>query len=104
MLVSVPLFLEYETVLTRPELLLALDLDRELVLGALDYLMGFVEPVRLEYLWRPQLNDPADEMVLETAINGRADYLVTFNDRDFRSAGRFGIRLATPAAFLEVMK
>ena len=32
-----------------------------------------VEPVRIHYLWRPQLRDPEDEMVLETAVNGRAD-------------------------------
>ena len=31
-----------------------------------------------------RIPDPNDEMVLETAINGRADAIVTFNDRDFR--------------------
>ncbi|CAK0740382.1 hypothetical protein CCP3SC1_50037 [Gammaproteobacteria bacterium] len=38
----------------------------------------FVEPVHLYYLWRPQLRDPADEMVLEAALNGRADALVNY--------------------------
>lgn len=52
--------------------------------------------------WRPQLRDPNDEMVLEAAINGRADALVTYNIRDFRDAGpRFGIRIARPADLLE---
>ncbi|KJV08915.1 twitching motility protein PilT, partial [Elstera litoralis] len=68
MLVSVPLFLEYEAVLTRPQHLLACGLSTSAVTNFLDYLAGLVEPVQLHYLWRPQLGDVADEMVLETAI------------------------------------
>ncbi len=100
MLASVPLFLEYEAVLTRPEHLLAGRLTEQGVIGFLNYLAGLVEPVRLHYLWRPQLSDVADEMVLETAINGRADYIVTFNVGHFGPAGRFGIEIVTPAAVL----
>jgi predicted nucleic acid-binding protein len=31
------------------------------------------EPVPTHFLWRPQLRDPNDEVVLEAAVNGRAD-------------------------------
>ncbi|MFA5122508.1 putative toxin-antitoxin system toxin component, PIN family [Zavarzinia sp.] len=96
MLVSVPLFMEYEAVLSRAEHLLAARLTVREVSGFLDYLAGLVEPVRLHYLWRPQLGDIADEMVLETAINGRADCLVTFNTRHFGPAARFGIEVIRP--------
>jgi putative PIN family toxin of toxin-antitoxin system len=96
MLMSVPLFLEYEAVLTRPEHLLAANLTTEEVIGFLDYLASRVEPVKLHYLWRPQLGDVADEMVLETAINGRADCIVTFNTRHFEPAKRFGIAVIWP--------
>jgi len=96
MLVSVPLFLEYEAVLTRPEHLKAADLTETQVTMFLDYLAGLVEPVKLHYLWRPQLIDVADEMVLETAINGRADCIVTFNCRHFVPASRFGIDIIWP--------
>jgi len=41
----------------------------ELVQEFLDYMAGPIEPVKLHYLWRPQLSDVADEMVLETAID-----------------------------------
>jgi len=96
MLASVPLFLEYEGVLTRPQHLIASQLSEREVLAFLDYLAGLIEPVKLHYLWRPQLTDVADEMVLETAINGRADCIVTFNTRHFLAASRFGIAVMWP--------
>ncbi len=95
-MVSVPLFFEYEAVLTRPEHLLASRLTARQATEFLDYLAGIAEPVKLHYLWRPQLSDVADEMVLETAINGRADCIVTFNTRHFGPAARFGIDLIWP--------
>jgi predicted nucleic acid-binding protein len=96
MMVNVPLFLEYEAVLTRPEHLLASGLTAHQATAFLDYLAGIVEPVKLHYLWRPQLSDVADEMVLETAINERADCIVTFNTRHFGPAVRFGIDVIWP--------
>jgi len=53
--------------------------------------------VHLRFLWRPRLKDPADEMVLETAVNGVADRLVTFNERHLAAAAReFGITVLRP--------
>ena len=100
MLVSVPLFLEYEAVLTRPAHLLEAKLSIADVTGFLDYLAGLVEPVKLHYLWRPQLGDVADEMVLETAIDGRADCIATFNAGHFYPAARFGVEIITPAELM----
>ena len=96
MIASVPLFFEYEAVLTRPEHLAVLGLTEQMVVEFLDHLAGIIEPVSLSYLWRPQLVDVGDEMVLETAINGRADTIVTFNIRHFGPAQRFGISLLRP--------
>ena len=50
-------------------------------------LCAVAEPVATRFLWRPQLHDPGDEMVLDAAINGAADALVTFNRQDFGAAG-----------------
>ena len=44
------------------------------------------------------MHDPADEMVLEAAIIGTADALVTFNRHDFGQVpARFGIMLRSPS-------
>ena len=64
----------------------------------LDAVLAMAEPVKVHFLWRPQLRDPGDEMVLETAVNGQADTLVTFNVRDFGSVPeRFGIEVMIPS-------
>lgn len=98
LLASPPLWLEYEAVLKRPEIRLRHGFSIENLNIVLDTLAAHVEPVHLSYLWRPQLRDPNDEMVLETALNGAADALVTFNTKDFAvAANRFALRLVTPA-------
>jgi putative PIN family toxin of toxin-antitoxin system len=97
-LVSVPLLLEYEAVLSRPEHLRARGLSFAEVEALLDGLAAIMEPVRLDYLWRPLLPDRDDDMVLETAINGRATAIVTFNLRDYGSWPlTFGIEVLRPA-------
>jgi putative PIN family toxin of toxin-antitoxin system len=103
-LASVPLMLEYETVLKRPEQLAASGRSAEMTDAFLDALALRIEPVHLHYLWRPQLRDPADEMVLETALNGRAQALVTLNTADFEPAARFGLPVLTPGAFLQQLQ
>ena len=96
LLVSVPLMVEYQSVLARPEHLEAARVSAGDVDGILSALAAVLEPVRLAYLWRPLLRDPADEMVLETAVNGGADLLCTPNIRDFEPAQRFGIPVLNP--------
>lgn len=97
LLLSVPLMLEYEAVLTRPEHLAASRATIEDVSAVLDELASVARRVELVIRTRPLLSDPNDEMVLETAINGRADAIVTFNDRDFRPvATRFRCSVVRP--------
>ena len=64
----------------------------------LDTLVDLIQPADVRFRWRPQLRDPGDELVLEAAVNGCADAIVTFNQRDFRpAAGRFGLNIFLPA-------
>ena len=106
LLVSVPLIVEYEAVLTRPQHLVAIGLAAAEVNAVLDAVAKVAVPVELRFLWRPRLKDPADEMVLETAVNGNADWLVTFNTRHLAdAAGDFGIRVLRPVeAWKQVQK
>lgn len=105
MLVSVPLFLEYESVLKRPEMLARHGFESETIDLFLAFWANNSRPVTLHVLWRPQLSDPNDEMVLETAVNGSADCIVTFNTKDFvPAAARFGIKLFTPAELLRILE
>ena len=95
------LFLEYEAVLKRPEQRLAHGLSAEAVDRFLAALASAAEPVEVRFRWRPQLADPGDEMVLEAAVNGRAEALVTHNIRDFRAAAaRFGLAVVAPGDWL----
>ncbi len=97
LLANVALILEYEAVCKREEHLLAAELEHaqaELFVAAL---AALVEPVESHFIWRLQLKDPADEMVLEAAVIGRAHAIVTFNRRDYGAVPqRFGIGVLLP--------
>lgn len=97
---TVSLFIEYEAVLTRSVHLEAAGVTAAEVGVVLDAMASFVEPTEVNFLWRPFLRDPDDDMVLEAAVNGRADAIVTFNLRDFIGVEQFGIRAITPRDIL----
>ena len=104
-LVSVPLVLEYEAVLTRPEHLRASGFTAQEAVKIVKAFCRMGEPIHLAFRLRPQLRDPNDEMVLEAAIHGRADALVTYNLADFAAAGdRFKIPVLRPADLLKMVK
>lgn len=102
LLLSVALAIEYESVCLRAEHVLATGGNTAAIQNLLDALMDIAVPVEVHYQWRPQLSDAGDEMVLEAAVNGHADAIVTFNRRDYKNAPeRFGLALWSPAQALE---
>ena len=55
-------------------------------LTRLDAVFAMADPGETHVMWRPQLRDPGNELVLEAAVNGQAAAIVTFNQRDFGAA------------------
>jgi putative PIN family toxin of toxin-antitoxin system len=105
MVANVGLALEYEATCRLAEHRLAAGLDDDQVSVFIDAVLAMVDPVETHFLWRPQLRDPADEFVLEAAVNGQAAAIVTFNQRDFGGApATFGIELLKPAELLRRLK
>lgn len=96
---SVPLFSEYESVLTREKH----DLDLTSVDDILNYLALIARKHEIFYLWRPFLKDPFDDHVLELAVKSNSRFIITFNKRDFAGTEKFGIELATPAEYLKYL-
>jgi predicted nucleic acid-binding protein len=101
MLLSVALALEYEAQCMLAEHRLAAGLSAVEAGIFVDGLIAMAEPVQSFFRWRPQLHDPGDELVLEAAVNGRADAIVTFNEKDLRYARQsFDIDVIRPGEAL----
>jgi putative PIN family toxin of toxin-antitoxin system len=96
---SVPLVLEYEATAKRSRWHGKPSWGH--VSDILDYLCAVGQQDQIHFLWRPRARDPKDDMVLEVAVAGQCDGIVTYNKRDFAEAKSFGLELFTPKEFLE---
>ncbi len=97
-LANVALALEYEATCGRTEHGVASGLKPAQVAIFVDAVIAMAEPVETHFLWRPQLRDPSDELVLEAAVNGQASAIVTFNSQDFGVVPmQFGVEVLSPA-------
>lgn len=98
---SVPLVLEYEDVLKRPEM--DVHLDHATIDDILDFLCQTGRLRIIRFLWRPTLRDPDDDFLLELAVECSCDYIVTFNTKDFMNSSSFGISAVKPLEFLRII-
>ncbi|GIX46104.1 MAG: PIN domain-containing protein [Candidatus Tectimicrobiota bacterium] len=99
---SVPLVMEYESVLRRERP--ALSVPWSVIEAVLDYHCAVAHRHAIFFLWRPFLRDPKDDMVLELAVHAACDYIVTYNKRDFAGAeAAFNLKIVTPGEFLHVI-
>lgn len=98
--ISVPLILEYEEVGARH--LDRLGINANDLSTIIDYICKIGVPTQIYYLWRPFLKDTDDDMILELAVSGNCNIIVTFNQKDFSGVQQvFGIEVLTPKQFLK---
>jgi putative PIN family toxin of toxin-antitoxin system len=97
------LFLEYEAVLSRTELMARSPLNTGERMALLEAFLSVCEWVDIYFGWRPNLRDEGDNHLIELAVAGGADWLVTNNITDFEGSQlRFPqIRLVRPEQFLK---
>ena len=105
MLANVALALEYEATCRRAEHGVAAGLSPAQVGIFIDAVIALAEPVETHFLWRPQLRDPGDELVLEAAVNGQANAIVTFHQKDFGEIPmKFSVEVLAPVDALRRIK
>ena len=100
-ILSLPLFLEYEEVVHREVQKGIFPFEKGEML--LDFISYHFEHQELHYRWRPMLNDPKDEMVLETLLNSRSEYLITYNKKDFLNVKELKNRILDAKEFLQLI-
>jgi len=96
--ISVPLIIEYEDVLRRGKLHASIT---EKDIGEfIDFFCHVGDQQDIFFLWRPFLPDPSDDLVLEVAVAGGCDAIITYNKHHFRNVEKFGLRILDPKEFL----
>ena len=96
--ISVPLIIEYEDVLRRGKL--PASISEKDISDFLDFLCYVGYRQDIFYLWRPFLPDSSDDLVLEVAVAGGCDAIITYNKRHFKNVEKFGLRIIEPKEFL----
>ncbi len=96
--ISVPLIIEYESVLMRGKLP-ALISEKDIG-DVIDFLCHIGSKQDIFFLWRPCLPEPTDDLVLEVAVAGDCDAIVTYNKKHFKNTERFGLNVYDPKEFL----
>lgn len=85
-LISNSLFQEHEDVTSRPHILDKCPLTQAELRELLNAYYSVCEWVHIYYLWRPTLSDESDNFLIELAVAGNANCIVTNNVRDLRDA------------------
>ena len=102
-LMGAALLAEYEAVLGREDLFANSKLQPDERSELLDIFVAQCEWTQVYYLWRPNLPDESDNHLVELAVAGGADILVTRNLRDLRSPQLLfpALKVMTPEDFLK---
>lgn len=102
-LVGNALFLEYEDALAREELFTAASITSNDRAELLEAFLSVCEWLDITFLWRPNLPDESDNHLIELAIAGNAESIITGNTRDFATGELVfdSMRVITPGNWLK---
>ena len=104
-LVSHALLYEYEDLIGRESVfdhpVALIFTEREVLFNALYSVCRLID---VSYLWRPNLKDEGDNFIVELAVAGNADYIITKNLKDFRQSELIfdSFKVITPKQLLEI--
>ena len=94
---------EFRDVMNRKDVSVRFDYGKTEVSKFEGALRDVAEIVTVKSSFKVVMEDPDDDVVVNTAIDGRADYIVS-GDRHLRKLKRFqGVRIVSPKAFLTVL-
>jgi len=100
-IISVALVLEYEAVALRH--CASLGIRASVATDIVDIFCAAGRQSPIHFRWRPLLRDPGDEFILDLAVAGQCQFIVTHNKRDFEGVEQFGTRAVTPREFLAII-
>ncbi|WP_291714457.1 putative toxin-antitoxin system toxin component, PIN family [Limnobacter sp. CACIAM 66H1] len=102
-LICTALINEYEAVLARPVLFKSSRLNDSERNKLLDLFFSKCNLQKIYFNWRPNLRDEADNHLIELAIAGNAEVIVTQNIKDFKGTELIfdGLRILSPNQLLK---
>ena len=99
---SEALFHEYESVMKRTKIQKSCTLTQKEQVELFNALLSVSRWNEVYYLWRPNLKDENDNFVIELAVASGAEYVITYNLRDFETAElSFNCKIITPEKFIK---
>lgn len=100
--ISAPLAFEYEEVLRRE--VQDVFLTGTEVTEVVDFMCSASFHISPKASLRPCLSDPDDEFLVDLAVAGLVDFIVTHNVRDFAGAAVYGVKAITPGRFIHLIR
>ena len=104
--ISVPVFTEYQDVLMREKSRRDFNLSKTDIEKFLRFIAFVGKPFKTYFLFRPNLKDESDNMLVELAVTSQSDYLITSNVKDFSNAELIfdALKIITPAEFVQLWR
>ena len=102
--INEPLFREYENVMNREKIQKLTPLSKTEQNELFEAFLATCRWNEIYYLWRPNLKDENDNLLIELAVASGAKAIITYNIKDFKNSELiFKHKVVTPENFLKDM-